>query len=259
MVKTVYVKKKDNFKDDILKDDLNLLLNLNIEKLITYNRYEVEGLDDDLFEKSIKYIFSEINLDDIFFELPKSQILFAIELLDGQFDQRADSAEKCIALLCSNTNIKIRYTTIYAIEGDLNSSEIQKLKKYLINPVEAKEASLIPRATLKNISKEKINITILDDFINFNDSKLIEVLDEFSLAMDIDDLKLFQTYFINENRNPSLTELKVVDTYWSDHCRHTTFNTIFNDVMIEDDEINKTYNDYLLSKKRRLIQIKPIH
>ncbi len=250
MVKTVYVKKKDNFKDDILKDDLNLLLNVNIEKLITYNRYEVEGLDDDLFEKSIKYIFSEINLDDIFFELPKSQILFAIELLDGQFDQRADSAEKCIALLCSNTNIKIRYTTIYAIEGDLNSSEIQKLKKYLINPVEAKEASLIPRATLKNISKEKINITILDDFINFNDSKLIEVLDEFSLAMDIDDLKLFQTYFINEKRNPSLTELKVVDTYWSDHCRHTTFNTIFNDVMIEDDEVNKTYNDYLLSKKK---------
>ncbi|NCD06311.1 MAG: phosphoribosylformylglycinamidine synthase [Spirochaetia bacterium] len=250
MIKTVYVKKKDNFKDDILKDDLNLLLNINIEKLITYNRYEVEGLDNELFQKSIKYIFSEINLDDIFFELPKSKILFAIELLDGQFDQRADSAEKCIALLCSNNNIKIRYATIYAIEGDLDSFEIEKLKKYLINPVEAKEASLIPRDTLKNISKEKGHITILDDFINYNEAQLIDVLNEYSLAMDIDDLKLFQNYFINEKRNPSLTELKVVDTYWSDHCRHTTFNTIFNNVTIEDDEVKKTYNNYLLSKNK---------
>ncbi|MGD1821249.1 MAG: phosphoribosylformylglycinamidine synthase [Pleomorphochaeta sp.] len=249
MVKTVYVKKKNNFKDTILLNEINQLLSLNIQDLVTYNRYEVDGLSDDIFEKSVKYVFSEVQLDEVYFELPKSKIMFAIEYLDGQFDQRADSAKKCISLLVENVKPKVKNATVYCIEGDLNKKDINKIKNYLINPVESKEANLEEREEIEAISKEEIEVKILDDFITLDKLKLEKLLKDYNLAMDIDDLILFQSYFISENRNPSIVELKVVDTYWSDHCRHTTFNTIFNNVEIESDEINEVYLDYKKNKQ----------
>ncbi len=250
MVKTVYVKKKNNFKDKILRDELNQLLNLKIENLVTYNRYEVEGLTEELFDKSVKYVFSEVNLDEVFYKLPKYPLMFAIELLDGQFDQRADSAAKCINLLSEGKSIKLKSATVYALEGSLKENELEKIKKYLINPVESHEASLIEREHIETVEKKISEIEIINDFISFDLDKLIALRESYGLAMDIDDLKLFQSYFIKENRDPSVVELKVVDTYWSDHCRHTTFNTIFNEVLIEDEQIRKTYEDYLTTKQK---------
>ena len=249
MLNTVFVKKRNNFKDTILRDELNLLLNLNISKLVTYNRYEVEGLSETLFKKSILAVFSEVNLDDVYLELPSHQTMFAVELLDGQFDQRADSTIKCITMLGKNVEPRVKYATIYAFEGPLNNLEITKLKKYIINPVEAKEANLISRTSLKPITKIKNEIKNLEGFIKLTSIELEEERNNYNLAMDIEDLKLFQKYFIDEKRNPTLTELKVVDTYWSDHCRHTTFNTIFDNVKIEDNEIKEVYENYLSTKR----------
>ncbi|MDC7237205.1 MAG: phosphoribosylformylglycinamidine synthase [Sphaerochaetaceae bacterium] len=250
MINTVYVKKKNNFKDDILREELNLLLNVKIDKLVTFNRYEVEDISPSLFKKSVSLIFSEVNLDEVYYSLPSFSTIFAIELLDGQFDQRADSAIKCITLLQNDVIAKVKYASIYGLEGDLNDTDIDKIKNYLINPVESKLADLESEKAFKKIEKKKSQIKKLNGFINLSLSQLNEFRDEYNLAMDIEDLRLFQKYFINEKRDPTLTELKVVDTYWSDHCRHTTFNTIFDKVEINDSEIKETYNSYLNAKKK---------
>lgn len=250
MINCVYVKKKNNFKDDILKEELNILLNIKISKLTTFNRYEVEGISDEVFKKSVSAVFSEVNLDEVYYSLPEYQIMFAIEFLDGQFDQRSDSAIKCITLLENEVIPKVKYATIYAIEGNLSNTDIEKIKEYLINPVEAKEASLQVRDNLNSVESKKAKIVKLDGFIYLTPRQLSLFRDEYNLAMDEEDLLLFQKYFISEKRDPTLTELKVVDTYWSDHCRHTTFNTNFNTVTIKDPTIKETYDNYLNSKKK---------
>ncbi len=244
MVRTVYVKKRDNFKDLILKSELNQLLNLNIDNLITYYRYEVDGLDDEIFKKSVKFVFSEVQLDEVIYTLDFSNLMFAVEFLDGQFDQRADSAEKCISLLAEDTIAKVKTATIYSFEGNLSKADLDKIKTYIINPVDSKEASLISREEIQDIEKDKITVDYLEGFNKLTREGLNKFIIKHSLAMDIEDLELFQEYFIKQNRTPSIVELKVVDTYWSDHCRHTTFNTIFNQVEIEDEKIKEVYEDY---------------
>ncbi len=249
MVKTVYVKKKDTFKDLILQKELNQLLNLNIKKLITYIRYEVEGLSEIDFQKCVNNVFSEVQLDEVFYNIEITNNMFSIEYLDGQFDQRADSAQKCISLLIENSISSVKCATIYKIDESICDNDILKIKKYLINPVESKEASLIERDEFKTIKREKQSINYLNSFINLSYKELDSFIRDYNLAMDIEDLKLFQSYFKNIKRNPTIVELKVVDTYWSDHCRHTTFNTIFNNIEFDSLKIEQTYKDYKKAKK----------
>ena len=249
MVYRVFVSKKSSANDDLLREELNSSLQCNIEKLKRYYGYSVEGIDEELFNKSINQVLCEPNVDDATFELPKSDIMFSVELLDGQFDQRSDSAASCIALLGMRSKPAVKSSTVYCLDGDIDDETLSEIKDYLINSVEASEASLELRDTLALNIDKVTDVEILNGFTSLDREGLNKVLDDHSLAMDIDDITLFQSYFRDENREPTITELKVVDTYWSDHCRHTTFNTHLNDITILDDDIKETFNDYLEVRK----------
>jgi len=219
-------------------------LNLDIKDLITYNRYEVDGINQELFKKSVKYVFSEEQVDEVLYSIDFQELTFAVEYLDGQFDQRADSAEKCISLLAEDAKARVKTAIIYSFVGDLSKNDLDKIKTYIINPVDSKEASLISREEIQDLEKDIISVDYLDGFNKLTREGLQKFIIKHSLAMDIEDLELFQEYFIKQNRIPTIVELKVVDTYWSDHCRHTTFNTIFNQVEIDDEKIKEVYEDY---------------
>lgn len=257
MVNRVFVSKKSSNKDDLLKDELNNLLQCSIDKLKIYYSYSVENINSDLFELSIKKVFCEPNVDEYFFKVPHSDKVFSLELLDGQFDQRADSASSCIALLGMIDKPLVKSATVYAFDGNISDEKFEEIKEYLINKVEACEASLEKRDSLSLKTIEAKKVKTLTNFLKYNQDDLKKVLYDYSLAMDIDDLKLFQTYFISEDRDPTITELKVVDTYWSDHCRHTTFNTELNSIEILDEEIRDTFNQYLKIRENLNIK-KPI-
>lgn len=257
MVNRVFVSKKSSNKDDLLKDELNNLLQCSIDKLKIYYSYSVENINSDLFELSIKKVFCEPNVDEYFFKVPHSDKVFSLELLDGQFDQRADSASSCIALLGMIDKPLVKSATVYAFDGNISDEKFEEIKEYLINKVEACEASLEKRDSLSLKTIEAKKVKTLTNFLKYNQDDLKKVLYDYSLAMDIDDLKLFQTYFISEDRDPTITELKVVDTYWSDHCRHTTFNTELNSIEILDEEIRDTFNYYLKIRENLNIK-KPI-
>lgn len=257
MVNRVFVSKKSSNKDDLLKDELNNLLQCSIDKLKIYYSYSVENINSDLFELSIKKVFCEPNVDEYFFKVPHSDKVFSLELLDGQFDQRADSASSCIALLGMIDKPLVKSATVYAFDGNISDEKFEEIKEYLINKVEACEASLEKKDSLSLKTIEAKKVKTLTNFLKYNQDDLKKVLYDYSLAMDIDDLKLFQTYFISEDRDPTITELKVVDTYWSDHCRHTTFNTELNSIEILDEEIRDTFNQYLKIRENLNIK-KPI-
>lgn len=257
MVNRVFVSKKSSNKDDLLKDELNNLLQCSIDKLKIYYSYSVENINSDLFELSIKKVFCEPNVDEYFFKVPHSDKVFSLELLDGQFDQRADSASSCIALLGMIDKPLVKSATVYAFDGNISDEKFEEIKEYLINKVEACESSLEKRDSLSLKTIEAKKVKTLTNFLKYNQDDLKKVLYDYSLAMDIDDLKLFQTYFISEDRDPTITELKVVDTYWSDHCRHTTFNTELNSIEILDEEIRDTFNQYLKIRENLNIK-KPI-
>jgi phosphoribosylformylglycinamidine synthase len=249
MVYRVFVSKKSSSKDDLLKDELNSLLQSNIDGLKRYYGYSVEDIDEDLFNKSINRVFCEPNVDDYTFELPAFDEVISVELLDGQFDQRSDSASSCIALLGMRDKPTVKSSTVYALNGNISSQKLAEIKDYLINSVEASEASLEKRDSLKLQITEPKKVEVLKGFAALTKSDLVNVLDNYSLAMDIDDLLLFQSYFIDEKRDPTITELKVVDTYWSDHCRHTTFNTELKNIEILDEDIKDTFEKYLEIRK----------
>ncbi|MBK5200804.1 MAG: phosphoribosylformylglycinamidine synthase, partial [Spirochaetaceae bacterium] len=250
MVYRVFVSKKSSNKDDLVKDELNNLLQGSIEKLKTYYSYSVENIDEALFNQSVKKVFCEPNVDEYSFEVPHSDKIFSVELLDGQFDQRSDSASSCIALLGMIDKPLVKSATVYALDGDISDDKLKEIKEYLINKVEAWEASLEMKTSLSLKTIEAKSVETLTNFSTLDEKNLIKVLSDFSLAMDIDDLKLFQSYFINEKRDPTITELKVVDTYWSDHCRHTTFNTELKNIKILDDDIKATFNEYLKIREK---------
>jgi phosphoribosylformylglycinamidine synthase len=245
MVYRVFVSKKSSSKDDLVKDELNSLLQCNIEGLKRYYGYSVEGIDEYLFNESINRVFCEPNVDDYAFELQSSDEVISVELLDGQFDQRSDSAASCIALLGMIDKPTVKSSTVYAIDGKISAQQLDAIKDYLINSVEATEASLEKRDSLKLQIVEPKKVEILKNFAEQSKSDLYNVLEKYSLAMDIDDICLFQSYFSDEKRDPTITELKVVDTYWSDHCRHTTFNTELKNIEILDEDIKETFKNYL--------------
>lgn len=255
-VKRIYVEKKAPYavKARELKEDIGDYLGLtsvtNVRELI---RYDVEGLDDATFEKACKMIFSEPPVDDIYYEVfPMSdkEKYFGMEYLPGQFDQRADSAVQCVRFLNEESNPIIRTAVTYVIEGELNDEELDRIKNYCINPVDSRECDFAKPDTLVTEYDEPEDVLIIDGFKDMEETELKSLYDSLGLAMTFNDFKHIQNYYRGEeNRDPSMTEIKVLDTYWSDHCRHTTFSTELKDVTFTEGDyrepIETTYQSYL--------------
>jgi len=262
MVYRIYVEKKDELKNDAraLKSEVNEFLGINsLTDVRILNVYDAENIDKELFDKCIDTVFSEPQLD-IVTETPdyKGGRVFAVEYLPGQFDQRADSAAQCIQIISCGDRPTIRTNKVYVLYGDITDKEFNEIKKFVINPVEAREASLDKPATLDVKYDIPTEVKTLDGFCSLDEEGLNAFLKEKGLAMDLDDIKFCQSYFVSEKRDPTITEIKMIDTYWSDHCRHTTFLTTIDSVKFEDPLMEKAYNDYLEVRKS-LGRVKPIN
>ena len=261
MVYRIFVEKKDGFNNEAksLYSDITEFLGIKrLNKLRIFNRYDAENISEKIFNYAIKTVFSEPQLDNVYKELNINKaFVFATEYLPGQFDQRAESASQCIQIISQGKKPLIKTAKVYALYGNLTKKDIEKIKKYIINPVEMREANFLKPGTLKEKYKIPKTVKILKDFINLNDKELFDFIKSYDLAMDFDDLKFCREYFLSEKRNPTITEIKVIDTYWSDHCRHTTFLTIIDNVEFEDELLQKTYKEYLTIRKE-LKDNKPI-
>ncbi|MDO4400353.1 MAG: phosphoribosylformylglycinamidine synthase [Coriobacteriia bacterium] len=263
MVSRIYVEKKSGFDVEakqLLGELRNTLLIENLENLRLINRYDVEGISDELFEQCVTTVFSEPQSDDTYRTLPEPDgaVVFGVEALPGQFDQRSASAGECIQLISQGERPEVHNAKIYILEGPLTSEDVEAIKHYVINPVETREASLDVLETLKVEYPEPAPVEIITGFINLDEAGLAAFLKERGLAMDLADLKFCQQYFIGEKRDPTITEIKVVDTYWSDHCRHTTFGTVLDNVEIDDDIVQAAFDKYLVIRHELGRDEKPI-
>ncbi len=261
MVYRIYVAKKPEFANEAksLQGEIKNLLKIDgVKGLSVINRYDVENIRKDLFDKCVSAVFSEPQIDDVFYNLPQADYVFAVEPLPGQFDQRADSASQCIQLFSAGNRPTVKTAKVYALYGSLNDEELSAIKRYVINPVECREADLAEKDTLEIAYKLPESVKILDGFNSFDEDGLKKFLKENGLAMDLDDLKFLQSYFKKEGRNPTITEIKMIDTYWSDHCRHTTFLTTIEKVEFEDKFAQSVYDEYIDARKS-IGRIKPIN
>ena len=249
MVYRIYVEKKPGFDVEAqgLKNELVSLLGIqSLSGLRLLNRYDVEGIDEALFNQCATTVFSEPPVDNTYAELPEFEgISFAVEYLPGQFDQRADSAAECIQLISQGERPLVRSARVYLLEGSLTEEQVAEIKKYVINPVEAREASLDTRDTLKMEFAVPTAVETLNGFCALDDAALENFRNEKGLAMDHADIVFCQNYFKSEQRDPTITEIRLIDTYWSDHCRHTTFGTILNDVKIDDEVVQAAFDRYM--------------
>ncbi len=264
MVFRIYVEKKPGFDVEAqqLAHELRTILGIGgLTGLRVINRYDVEGIDEELFERCVPVVFSEPQVDTATHELPIEGIelteagtvastpadtaVFAVEYLPGQFDQRADSASECVQLISAGDRPSVRSAKVYALTGALSADEVEAIKHYVINPVEAREASLAPKATLKMSVATPQPVEVLDGFLDLDEDGLAAFIADRGLAMDLADIEFCQRYFAGEHRNPTITEIRVIDTYWSDHCRHTTFGTQLENVQIDDDVVKAAFDKYL--------------
>ena len=261
MVYRVYVEKKPGLEHEansLLSDLKNLLQIKVLEKVRLFNRYDVEKIDEALFRYAVKTVFSEPQVDVTYSSLEADgAMIFAVEYLPGQFDQRADSAAQCIQIISQGERPLVRSARVYALYGAISADEFEQIKKYVINPVEAREASIEPVETLAVQYQIPESVETLADFCELSREKLAAFVSRYGLAMDTDDIAFCQEYFRSEGRAPTITEIRVLDTYWSDHCRHTTFNTVIDDVRFEDALIQESYEEYLNIRKA-LGRTKPI-
>ena len=259
MVRRIYVEKKVPYavKAKELMGDLKNYLGLdNVEAVREFIRYDVENISDEIFTKACKTVFSEPPVDDLYeetIEIPENGHVFSVEYLPGQFDQRADSAVQCVQFLKEDENPIIKTAVTYMIIGDISAEEMDKIKAYCINPVDSRETDMVKPDTLITEFEDPADVAIFDGFIAMSEEDLKKLYDSLGLAMTFKDFQHIQNYFANdEKRNPSMTEIRVLDTYWSDHCRHTTFSTELKDVAFEDGyykaPIEKTYEDYLATR-----------
>ena len=254
MVYRIYVEKKKAAASEAagLLSDIRAFLGIeSLEELRILNRYDVEGIDRGLFEYCIGTVFSEPQLDDTYNEPDSSgYYVFAVEPLPGQFDQRADSAAQCIQIISQQERPAVASAKVYMLKGDsLTAKDIEQIKAYVINPVEAREASLDMPDTLKTEYEIPTEVETITEFNELTEDGLRQFIADRGLAMDTDDITVCQEYFRKEGRAPTVTEIKMIDTYWSDHCRHTTFQTTIDSVTFEDELIEKTYNEYLEARK----------
>ena len=238
-----------------LERELRELLGLKgLTGVRTLRRYDVEGIDADTYQRARTIVFSEPQVDEVYDEdLPTSQgpwAIFAVEALPGQFDQCSDSAAQCLQMLAGGERPTVRSATVYILLGQVSDEELGKVKKYLINPVESREASLDKPGTLAQQYPEAKPVALVEGFADMDASALEVLRGGMGLAMDLEDLKFLQTYFRDdERRDPTVTEVRVVDTYWSDHCRHTTFSTHLEEVEIDDLVVRSAYEDYLAARE----------
>ena len=262
MVYRVYVEKREGLalEAEALAADIRTLLQIEgLRKLRLLNRYDLAGISRGLFEESVRTILSEPQLDVVHETLPEvpGAMVFAVEYQPGQFDQRADSAAQCIQILSQGERPLVRNARVYLLEGQLSEADITAIKHYVINPVESREASLAPVETLEVSYPVPDKIAVIRGFRVLSDEGLLAIREQYGLAMDLEDLQVCREYFFEERRDPTMTELRVIDTYWSDHCRHTTFLTAIVQAEFADSMIQKTYEDYL-ETRRALGRTKPV-
>ena len=262
MVYRVFVEKKeglDNEAKGLLNEAKTLLGMERLENVRLFNRYDAENITEDLFRYAVKTVFSEPQLDtaSASIQLPGAYV-FAVEALPGQFDQRADSAAQCIQIISQGERPLIRTAKVYALYGALTDGDIREFKKYVINPVECREASLDVPETLAIRYDIPTEVATLTGFTSLSRDELADFIANYGLAMDLDDIAFCQSYFQKEDRDPTITEIRMIDTYWSDHCRHTTFGTILDHVTFEDALLQKTYEDYLETRNALGRSEKPI-
>ena len=255
-VRRIYVEKKAPYavKAAELKGDLKNYLGLeNVEAVREFIRYDVENISDEIFAKACKTVFSEPPVDDLYeetIEIPANGHVFSVEYLPGQFDQRADSAVQCVQFLKEDENPIIKTAVTYMIIGDISEEDMARIKSYCINPVDSRETDMVKPATLVTEFDEPADVAIFDGFTAMNSEALKALYDSLGLAMTFKDFLHIQNYFANdEKRDPSMTEIRVLDTYWSDHCRHTTFSTELKDVEFGEGyyrtPIETSYQSYL--------------
>ena len=262
MVSRIYVEKKPGFDVEAqqLKGELTEILGIKgIEALRIINRYDVEGIDKELFRSCVPTVFSEPQVDVTYDELPASDgAVFAVEFLPGQFDQRADSASECVQLISQGERPAVRSAKVYMISGALDEAAIDAIKHYVVNPVEARIASLDLPETLYMETPEPQPVEVLDGFRELDEAGLAAFISERGLAMDEADIAFCQQYFRDEDRDPTITEIRVIDTYWSDHCRHTTFGTVLDDVTIDDAVVQQAFDRYMEMRHELGRDAKPV-
>jgi len=263
MVYRIYVEKKEAHRGEaalLLKDLQNVLGIGGLRGLRLVQRYDVEHIDKELFEVAVKNVFSEPQLDDVYDALDPAQCdaAFVSEYLPGQFDQRADSAAQCIELISCKPRPNVRSAKVYLLYGDLTEADVQAIKHYLINPVESREAAWEPYETLEQPADIPEAVETLTGFTALDDEALVALIGQYGFAMDEGDIRFCREYFRSEQRDPTITELRMIDTYWSDHCRHTTFLTTIDSVRFADEELQSAYEDYLAARKE-LGREKPIN
>ncbi len=254
MVYRVFVEKRPELAHEangLLNELKNLVGISNLESVRLLNRYDVENIDEALFDQAVRTVFSEPQLDTVTDTLTYAEgdTVFAVEPLPGQFDQRADSAAQCIQLQSQGDRPTVRSAKVYILGGALTEDDVAAIKKYVINAVESREASMDKPETLAIEYAIPETVATVTGFISLDEAGLAALLDSLGLAMDLDDLKFLQTYFRDEEkRDPTITEIRVVDTYWSDHCRHTTFSTHIDNVVIDDPAVADAYERYLANR-----------
>lgn len=254
MVYRVYVERRPGYALEAARLEQDLRRNLQMPELRSvriYNRYDIEGIDEATLKAAENTVFSEPQTDIVSYEMETSanEVCFAVEYLPGQYDQRADSCEQCIQLITRGERPKVRTATVYVLSGISDEEKLGKIKSYVINPVESREASFDLPSTLKEKFHVPTEVDTIDGFIDCSEEELFSLICTYSLAMDRDDIKFCREYFKNEGRNPTISEIRLIDSYWSDHCRHTTFLTEIDNVSFEDKYIEQTYNEYLAHRE----------
>ena len=252
MVYRIYVEKKagqTHEADSLLREIKDFLQIENLTALRVLNRYDAENITGELFSACVNTVFSEPQVDNVSYEVPTGDTVFAVEPLPGQYDQRADSAAQCIQIISQGDRPTIHTAKVYVLSGALTDAEIAAIKKHVINAVESREASLELPETLAAQYAVPETVATIEGFVSMDETALAQLLDNLGLAMDLDDLKFLQNYFAQtEHRDPTITEIRVVDTYWSDHCRHTTFSTHLDNIQIDDVAVESAYKDYLAAR-----------
>ena len=256
MVRRIYVQKKPGFDVEAkgIQEDLKENLQIKgLEQVVILNRYDVSGVDEESYNKAKTTVFSEPQVDDYFDEtytFDQNDKVFAVEYLPGQFDQRANSLEECLQIISGGERPTCKSAKVYILKGNLSDEELKTIKNYLINSVDAREASLEKPETLEDKLAEPEDVQVVDGFIHMTDDDTEKFYEKYGFAMDIADLKFCQEYFRDtEKRDPTMTEMKMIDTYWSDHCRHTTFLTRLEEIDIEWDLLKDIYGKYIESRK----------
>ena len=256
MVRRIYVQKKPGFDVEakgILEDLKENLQIKGLEQVVILNRYDVSGVDEESYNKAKTTVFSEPQVDDYFDEtytFDQNDKVFAVEYLPGQFDQRANSLEECLQIISGGERPTCKSAKVYILKGTLSDEELKTIKNYLINSVDAREASLEKPETLEDKLLDPEDVQVVDGFIHMTDDDTEKFYEKYGFAMDIADLKFCQEYFRDtEKRDPTMTEMKMIDTYWSDHCRHTTFLTRLEEIDIEWDLLKDIYGKYIESRK----------